>query len=355
MIDILGDILPYISGLFTLPWILIGFIFTIIFAKMIGKEKIDKIMKKIGLILLFFFIPILVFRIFLNTDFGQKQIEFAIIVSLIIFFMYILAYIFARYKAKSWDLKGSKRLLFIKTVLTNQGRSSAFIGGALLASPWKVEAAIYIALVGVALFAFIPYILSYIHKQELKDNEKIEHVKTLPWFLKLYPWYLFTFVIAAVGLHATTGLTTKDFGHDLEIIIIFYSAITVPAALYYVGAGIHPDDLKIFELRKLFGLDKSNETEEYWAWVRSIFILTVIITPVLTAIIFVPLSLFGFVLSAGLAVIIINSILPITSTNMFLVPYGIDNKVTALSVSWTTLICVPIVVFLISFFQIVFP
>ena len=350
MIDILKDILPYISGLYTLPWILIGFIFTIIFAKAIGKEKIDKIMKKIGLILLYFFIPTLVFRIFLNTDFGQKQIEFAIIVSVIILLMYITAFVFARYKANSWNLEDSKKRLFIKTVLTNQGRSSAFIGGALLASPWKVEAAIYIALVGVALFAIVPYILSYMHKKELKNSKKIENVKTLPWYLKLYPWYLLAFVIAAVWIHATTGITTKDFGHDLEIIIIFYSAITIPAALYYVGAGINPADLRRTELKKLLGLDNSNKTGDHWAWVRSIFILTVIITPIITALIFVPLTIIGFISSAGFVVIIINSILPITSTNMFLLPYGLDKKSTVHAVTWTTIVCVPIIVILITIF-----
>lgn len=350
MIDILKDILPYISGLYTLPWILVGFIVTLLLAKITGRERIDKIMKKIGLILLYFFIPVLVFRIFINTDFGQKQIEFAIVVSVIVFLMYLFAFVFARYKANSWGLKGSKKRLFIKTVLTNQGRSSAFIGGALLTSPWYIEAAIYIALVGVALFAVIPYILSYWHKKEIKDSEKVEHVKALPWFLKLYPWYLLAWVIAAVGIHAVTGITTKDFGTNLEIIVIFYSAITIPAALYYVGAGIHPRDLKKSELKKLFGLDKSNETGDHWAWVRSIFILTAIITPILTALVFAPLFVFGLIPSAWLAVIIINSVLPITSTNMFLLPYGIDKKSTAHAITWTTIVCVPIVVLLITIF-----
>jgi hypothetical protein len=352
MIDILRDILPYISGLYTLPWILVGFIITIPLVKITDREKIDRIMKKIGLILLYFFIPVLAFRIFLNTDFGQKQIEFAIVVSVIVFFMYLLAFVFAKYKANSWGLKGLRKRLFIKTVLTNQGRSSAFIGGALLASSWSVEAAIYIALVGVALFAVIPYILSYMHKKETKDSKKVEHVKALPWFLKLYPWYLLAWVIAAVGIHATTGITTGNFGHDLEILVMFYSAVTIPAALYYVGAGIHPSDLKKSELKKLFGLDKSNETGDHWAWVRGIFILTSIITPVLTALVFVPLVVFGLISSAWFAVIIINSVLPITSTNMFLLPYGIDKKSTAHSVTWTTIVCVPIVVLLITIFEI---
>ena len=68
MIDILKDILPYISGLYTLPWIFIGFVVTVLIAKIIGREKIDRIMKKIGVILLYFFIPILIFRIFLNSS-----------------------------------------------------------------------------------------------------------------------------------------------------------------------------------------------------------------------------------------------------------------------------------------------
>jgi len=51
------------------------------------------------------------------------------------------------------------------------------------------------------------------------------------------------------------------------------------------------------------------------------------------------------------SVITINSIMPITSTNMFLIPYGINKKVTALAVTWTTIICVPIVVALIAIFS----
>jgi len=351
MIDILRDILSYISGLYTLPWILVGFFITILIAKVIGREKIDIIMKKIGQIILYFFIPVLVFRIFLNTDFRENELGFAIVVSIIVFFMYLLAFVFSIYKAKTWSLRGSKKRLFIKTVLTNQGRSSAFIGGALLASPWKIEAAIYIALVGIALFAVIPYILSYIHKKESK-NKEVEHVEALPWFLKIYPWYLLFWVIAGVTLHTSTGITTKDFGHDIETLILFYSAITIPAALYYVGAGIHPDDFKKSELKKLFGIDRSNKTGDHWDWVRSIFILTAVITPILTVIVFAPFFLSGFISNAWFAVIIINSSLPITSTNMFLLPYGIDKKATAHSITWTTIFCVPVVVLLIYLFTI---
>lgn len=352
MIDILRDILPYISGLYTLPWILVGFFLTILLAKIAGRKKIDEIMNKIGIILLYFFIPVLVFRIFLNTDFGQKQIEFAIVTSGILFFMYLLAFVFAKYKANSWNLRGKKKRLFIKTVLTNQGRSAAFIGGALLASPWYVEAAIYIAIVGIALFAVIPYILSNLHKKELKDTEEVEDVTALPWFLKLYPWYLLVWVIAAVLIHGIADITTKDFGFELESIILFYTAVTIPASLYYVGAGIHPSDLKKSELKKLFHMDKSNEAGNHWAWVRCIFTLTVLITPVLITLIFVPLFAFGLISSAWFAIIIINSFLPITSTNVFLFAYGIDKKTTTHSVTWTTIVCVPIVVLLIALFGI---
>ena len=43
--------------------------------------------------------------------------------------------------------------------------ATTFIGGALLTetSPWRVEAAIFIALSGVVIFAIIPYLLSYMH------------------------------------------------------------------------------------------------------------------------------------------------------------------------------------------------
>jgi hypothetical protein len=351
MIDILRDILPYISGLNTLPWILIGFIITVLIARITGREKIDKIMKKIGLILLYFFVPVLLFRIFLNTTFGKNEIEFAIVTSIVILYTYILAFIFAEYTANKNKLKGSKRNLYIKTTLTNQGRSSAFIGGALLAiEAWKVPAAIFIALVGIALFFIMPFILSHLHKKESKNPEKEGHIKALPWYLKLYPGYLLIFVIAAVTLHATTGATTSTLG-DVEPLFLFYTALTIPAALYYVGAGIHPSDLKTTEIKKLIGLDKRNQTSDHWDWVRKMFHLTVIITPIITLLILTPLLILKIIPSAWFAVIIINVFLPITSTNMFLLPYGIDKKSTAHSITWTTLVCVPIVVALITLFE----
>lgn len=347
MIDILKDILPYISGLYTLPWILIGFAATILIARIIGREKIDNIMKKIGLILLYFFIPLLVFRVFLDL-FEINEITFVILIFIVIFIMYLLAYIYAKYYANKLGLKGSKKNLYIKTLLTNQGRSSAFIGSAMMAY-WPIEAGIVIALVGITLFAIIPYILSHMHKKESK-NEKNREIKALPWYLKIYPWYLIIFVISAVAINIKTGIKTENLG-DLGIILKFYTAITIPAALYYVGAGIHPKDLKICELKKLFGLDKSDKNTEHWVWVRNTFFLTVIVTPIIIVTTFSPLLLLNLIPSAWFAVIVINSVLPITSTNMFLLPYGIDRKTTAHAITWTTLICVPLVIILIVFFS----
>ncbi len=346
MIEIMRNILPYISGLYTLPWILVGFILTIIIAKFIGREKIDKIMKKIGLIILYFFIPVLLFRIFLNTTFGTEEIKFSIIVAVTILAMYIIAYLYAKYQIKKQNLSEKNKNLYLKTVLTNQGRSSAFIGGAMLAiETWAVPAGIVMAIVGIALFAIIPYILSHMHNKEAK-KQKEEHMKTLPWFLKIYPWFLISFVIAAIIIHAQTGVTTANFG-DAGILLQFYTAITIPAALYYVGSGIDPSDLKINEIKKLIGVDKK-DSSDHWKWVRNMFIVTVIITPLIIGIAFGSLYTIGLIPGAWFAVILINASLPVTSTNMFLLPYGLDKKSTAHIITWTTLICVPIVVALIA-------
>jgi hypothetical protein len=349
MIDILKDILTYISGLWTLPWIIIGFIITILLAKLSSREKIDKIMRKIGLVLLYFFIPFLVFRIFLDY-FEEGQIIFVIVVSIIIFLMYIITYFYAKYFIKKEGLSGSKKNLYLKTVLTNQGRSSAFIGSVMMAY-WKVEAGIFIALVGVALFAIIPYMLSYIHKKEMKNSEKKEEIKALPWFLRLYPWYLILFIITAIAINMQMGISTRNLG-DFGVVFTFYTAITIPAALYYVGAGIYPSDLKISEIKKILGITRINNKGDHWKWVRNIFILTVIVTPLTLAVFLTPLLIFKIIPKAWFAIIIINAVLPITSTNMFLLPYGIDKKTTSHVITWTTVVCVPIAILLIFIFGI---
>ena len=351
MIETLNTILPYISGLYTLPWILVGFIVTLMLSRFFGESKIEKLMKKIGLILLYVFVPLLLFRIFLSVDFGEKEVMFSIICFALLGFMYVLAYLFAKFKANKMDLKGATRRHFVKTVLTNQGRSSAFIGGAMLAiSEWRVPAAIYMSIGAIFLFAIIPYILSYLHNKDIKKLEKTSKIHALPWYLRMFPWYLLSFAAAAILFHGTTGVYLEDFG-SVGIGFKFFTALTIPAALYYVGAGIHPHDLKINEMKKLFGLSPNKKTKDHWIWVRNIFILTVIVTPLVLSMFFSLLFILDIIPAGWFAVVVINSFLPITSTNMFLVPYGIDKKTTALAVTWTTIVCVPIVVLLIYIFS----
>jgi len=350
MIEILEAILPYITGLWILPWILVGFLVTLALSRMFNEDRVNKAMKKIGLVLLYVFVPLLLFRIFLDVDFGETELMFTIVCFVIFVLMYLLAYQFANVKAKRMNPHGAEKRHFIKTALTNQGRSSAFIGGAMLAiAEWRVFAALYMSIGAIFLFAIIPYILSYLHKKDAGVSDSNTKVHALPWHLRLFPWYLLTFAFASVAFHGTTGLYLQDFG-DPGVVFKFFTALTIPAALYYVGAGIHPRDLKVKEMKKLFSL--KHESKGHWSWVRNIFFLTVVITPALTALVTIPLLVIGLIPSAWFAVITINSILPITSTNMFLVPYGINGKVTALSVTWTTIVCVPIVVILITVFGI---
>ncbi len=347
MISFLESTLPYISGLYTLPWILIGFVATIILSKLFSAQKVDFAMKKTALILLYFFVPILIFRIFLDTALGKQEILYIKIVILSIFSMYMMAYAFARYQIKKQQLSGAKRTLYLKTIITNQGRSSAFVGGIMLMVPsWGVPVGIFMALVGVALFAVIPYILCHMkHEEGETGDNKLE----LPWFLKFYPYYFLAFVIAGVLIQKLTGITSRDLG-SFGIVLRFYTATTIPAALYYVGSGIHPTDMRKSELRKIVGLDYEDGVE-HWPWVRQIFTLTSIITPLVFAIVFGTLSYLRLIPPVWFAVIFINSVLPITSTNMFLIPYGIDRRATAHSVTWSTLICVPVVVALIAIFS----
>jgi len=361
MIETIQFIIEHISGLWTLPWILVGFILTILLAKIMGREKIDKLMKKIGLMILYFFVPVLIFRIFLNTPFSENEIMFALLTSVIVVIMYLIAVIYAKYIINKQKIAKEKQNLFLKTLLTNQGRSSAFIGSMMFAIPaLKIYAAIFMALVGIALFAIIPFILSHMHKKERKEGEGLSK-NPLPWFLKLYPWYLIVFVLAAVILQYLLGpapsgksLSLHLLGKNIDVLWGLYTAITIPAALYYVGAGIHPTDLKKSELKKLLGLDKKGEKSDHWNWVRKTFILTVFITPIIIAAIFGPLYFIGLIEPEWFVVIMINVFLPVTSTNMFLLPYGIDKKTTAHIVTWTTLVCVPIVVALVTLAGLIF-
>ena len=344
------SIIPYISGLFTLPWILVGFLMTALLSYLFSQDRIDLIMKKIGLVILYFFVPPLVFRIFLDTPLGADEALFAIIVGISITLMYLIAYLYARYQIKRQDLTVDKANLYLKTVLTNQGRSSAFVGGAMLAIPgWGVYAGIFMALVGITLFAIMPYLLSHMNNREQRGKE--DYIK-LPWFLTIYPWYFISFVIAAIILQKSTGLTSRDLG-DFGIILRFYTALTIPIALYYVGAGIHPHDLKISELKKLTGIVQT-DTVEHWQWVRQIIILTAVITPLIFSIVLGILFILNLIPAPWFSVIVINTALPITSTNIFIVPYGLDKRTTAHSITWSTLLCVPLAVILIGIFSVFF-
>ncbi len=345
-IGILTSILPYISGLYTLPWIIVGLVVTYLLAKPFGQERVDIVMKKIGLVLLFVFIPLLLFRIFININFGKAELTFAGITFAVLFFMYMLAYFLGHIEARELDLSGMEKRTFIKTVLTNQGRSAAFVGGALLAiEGWTVPAGIYIALVGIGLFAVLPYILSVMHRKETDSIEK--DISPLPLFLRIYPWYLLSFVIAAVLIHHFTGITMADLG-DGGSVLHFITALTIPAGLYYAGAGIHPRDLQFDEMKKMFLPPKDGEKREFhWSVGRNAFLTTMVYTPIITTLVFAPIMLAGLIPGSWFAVIIINSILPITSTNMFLISYGLDVKGTALSVTWTTVVSIPLVLILI--------
>jgi len=351
MIEILESILPYIKGLWTLPWILLGFIVTLLLSRFVDENKLDKIMKKIGLILLYFLVPLLLFKIFLGVDFHENEIIFTGLCFVVLSLMYVIAYLFAIYKIDRLKMKDEEKKHFLKTVLTNQGRSSAFVGGALLAIyPWRTPAAIYMSIGAIFLFAIIPYILSHLHKKNTEKSESYSKVNALPWYLRLFPWYLLIFAFTAIILHALANITPGSLGYSNGIIFEFFTSLTIPAALYYVGSGIHLRDLKKGELKKLFGFEKET-SESHWAWVRDVFFLTVVITPIIIVLILSPMLFLNIIPNGWFSVIIINSILPITSTNMLLVPYGIDKKTTAHSVTWTTIVCVPIVVLLIYIFS----
>ena len=348
MFELLEIILPYIKGLWTLPWIGIGFGITLLLSRIFNPQKIDKTMKKIGLIILYIFVPLLLFRIFIGVNFHEDEIYFSLVCILVFTLMYIIAFFFAQYKIHRIHLDTEKQAKFLKTVLTNQGRSSAFIGGSMLAiAEWSVYAAIYMSIGAIFLFALIPYLLAYLHKKESQnDTEKIQ---ALPWYLRLFPWYPLMFALSAIFLHVGIDLSPGSFG-EYTIPFDFITSLTIPAALYYVGAGIHPRDLHIKEMKRIFTLQINNKSYTNWTGIRAIIFLTVLLTPLITLAIFGSLLGLSLISTAWFSVIIINSILPITSTNMFLLPYGIDKKITALSVTWTTIICVPIVVFLIFIF-----
>ncbi|MEM2715516.1 MAG: hypothetical protein QW762_02260 [Candidatus Thermoplasmatota archaeon] len=318
---IIEKILPYMSGLYTLIWIPIGLLMNILFSRIYGEEKVEKKMKKFGLLLLFIFVPILVFKNFFNVNFGREEIDFIFVSIIFMFFLYLIAYFFALSKGKNE----------LKTIVVNQGRSSAFIGGALLSiEKIAIYAAIYMSLLGIYLFAIIPYFLS---RRKGKNP--------LPFYLKIYPWYLLVFPFSAVILHSYTGLTTKTMQYGIAI--DFLASLTIISGLYYVGASIKLKDLKISEMKKIFF--KGNDDFEI---VGKILFLTLFLTPLISFLILLPFIAFKIFPFEWFIVLLINSILPITSTNIFLTPYGINKKVTALAVTWSTIFSIPLFIILFN-------
>lgn len=343
MIEFFETALIYFSGLWALLWILIGFLVTNLLSKIFGYGKIDQILRKVGLVILFLFVPLLVFRIFLDIDFGEKELLFSLISFLILSFMYLFALLLAKKKVQKDKLLFNSQRNFILTIITNQGRSSAFVGGAMLAvSSWQVPAAIYINISAIFIFAIIPFILSR-KTRAFKANK----IKALPWYLRFFPWYLLIFVITAIILHGTTGLVLNDLG-NFGTVFEFFTALTIPAALYYAGSGLQISELSLLIKKptKKYN-DELNEVE----WARLIIFISILIIPLIIIPIFGTMFIFGIIPKEWFIVLTINAILPITSINMFLVPYGISKKATAVSVAWTTVICVPIVALLIAVFQ----
>ncbi len=48
MIELMQKIIPYISGLYTLPWILVGFVITALLGIFIDQQRLDRAMKTLA-------------------------------------------------------------------------------------------------------------------------------------------------------------------------------------------------------------------------------------------------------------------------------------------------------------------
>jgi hypothetical protein len=313
-----------------------------VLSRVFGAGRIKTVMQKISLVLLFVFIPILLFKLFLNIDFRGEELDFAMVACGAMALSYIIAYLFGLRRAPRLAITKQEQVHFIKTVVVNQGRSAAFFGSAILAfSELKIFAAIYITLVGIFLFAIVPYALSALHHQEASHPQSQK--SPLPRFLRIFPWYLLIFPVSATLIHHQLDLTTGS--SEWGVILDFLAAVTIPAALYYVGSSIKVADLHLNELRQLFS---SSTHRRELQKVREILLLTMVVTPAVVIVLFGVLLLMQVIVPEWFAVIFLNAILPVTSTNMFLIPYGIDGKVTALAITWTTIISLPVFVVLLS-------
>ncbi len=194
MIALLQSIIPKISGLYTLPWIVVGFIVTNLLAYYHTQDKVNLYLRKVALVLLYVFVPLLVFRIFLDTGIGLYELEFVSIVISSITFMYLLALALCpvsnptpkpcwREKIKlpeNCDHQNQGRLCFCGWNYVSGAKLGSF-GGDFYGS-----------------LRYCPICNNPIHLHVMHDREHKERDRliTLPWFLRVYPYYFILYVVA---------------------------------------------------------------------------------------------------------------------------------------------------------------
>ncbi|KAL0213036.1 hypothetical protein RCL1_006662 [Eukaryota sp. TZLM3-RCL] len=468
-----ATVIHYLSGVYALPWLVVGFILNSLFTRWCCPLKVQRFMKIFGNFLLYVLIPLLIFRLFLSVDFDTYAVIFSIISALSIGLMYFVSYIYARYSARRLEMSPKESKVYIKSIFTNQGRSSIFIGGALLSiEEWSFYAAIYLSIFGAFLFAVTPFILTGMAKtgencQEDEEKEmdvirsvpldtlsrkvngnhynrsspcsfdsleyndishsisdnvetivstnnnnnetdsvsddlsnmstkdetcevlndkadlcqgdecdlqciKVDEVEgesmdevavpvevpssqlALPLGLRIFPAVLMVTIISSIVLRRLTGTSFSAWG-NIGSFLHFLSALTVPFGLYFAGAGIKTRDLSWSNL--VLYLWPSKLTTQNRSEIQSILIIrgslftTLVLCPLIIGLIFFLLQVFGVASSAWFCVMFLNSLLPITSTNVFLVDYGLSLSGVSISVSMSTIIAVPLVFSLIPVFD----
>ncbi|KAL0213218.1 hypothetical protein RCL1_006844 [Eukaryota sp. TZLM3-RCL] len=432
-------IIKYLSGLYALPWLVFGFFINLALTKCCSIDKIRRFMKVFGNVLLYFLIPLLIFRLFLSVDFDAYAVIFSVISALTIGSMYLISYLYAYYTSKSLKMARKEAEEYIKSVFTNQG---ALLG----IEEWSFYAAIYLAIFGIFLFVLTPFVLSKItskvtetdpeegvkemnlirsipldspennnsistsstqetledvkhcgdstrEQEDLIDNTdvgvelneqggisveekcegssivemKIPEVTevavpvevpssqpALPLGLRIFPAVLMVTIISSIVLRRLTGTSFSAWG-NIGSFLHFLSALTVPFGLYFAGAGIKTRDLSWSNL--VLYLWPSKLTTQNRSEIQSILIIrgslftTLVLCPLIIGLIFFSLQVFGVASSAWFCVMFLNSLLPITSTNVFLVDYGLSLSGVSISVSMSTIIAVPLVFSLIPVFD----
>ncbi|KAL0225677.1 hypothetical protein P9112_013001 [Eukaryota sp. TZLM1-RC] len=354
-------ILPYISGVAALPWIIIGFIVNSILCYCLNPSSVIKAMKAFGKVLLFVFIPLLQFRIFLSIPFGLSEISFSITAVAVMLLLYLVSYYSSKLRSRSLKLCIMENQEFLKTCLTNQGRSSAFIGGSLLSiAAWEIQASLYMALYGVFLFVLIPIALSRMSKKDVLPKElqdmsspadvdlesnhtPVKPTSPIPLYLQIFPVFLLVTIAIAIILNRMFDITMESLGKPGEYIHLV-SAFTVPLGLYYAGSGVKAEDLKWMNISQVFSTQSQSLALRSTSF--TLFI-NLVISPLIIGSIFGVLTLFKIIDTSWFSVIFINTILPTTPTNIFLEEFGINKKATALTVSTSTALGVPLVLIMI--------